>query len=57
MLSQIMPHETIHEMPYTQLIYELERRRQFLEKNKQYAENKEMEKQLKGNNTKSQNQR
>lgn len=46
-LSPIMSHDTISNMPYRELLFELERRRRFLEENKHVASNKELEKQLK----------
>jgi len=46
MLHEIMPYDSIQTMPYKELIEALERRRAFLEKNKQHAENTQMEKQL-----------
>jgi hypothetical protein len=55
MLSPIMSHETIRTMPYKELIYELERRRQWMEANKKYAEEQEMKKQMTGKQNKSQN--
>lgn len=56
MLHDIMPYSEIQTMPYKELLEALERRRLFLEKNKQHAENAQLEKNL-NNKKNSQNNR
>jgi hypothetical protein len=48
MLAPIMSSAQIESLPYKDLLYELERRRIFLEKNEALAKSKEMERQLTG---------
>lgn len=57
MLGAIMSNEKIENLPYRDLIYELEQRRQFLEKNRQQAEAAELQKQMQGQRKSQHNRR
>jgi hypothetical protein len=52
-----MSNSEITNMPYKDLLYEMEQRRLYMEKNRKAMEQKQMEEQLKANRTSNQNKK